>query len=217
MSLPRWDDEMKFELLRLKSELRPESFRVLHTPMGIGVSTKRQDTPNPRGVHLPHLTKSTQRLAGTSPEAKHPSVARSPKASEQKRSEPKAKLNTPVAVAPLPTKKFSNRWPKLLLVHALDLAFVLLTLGLGLLLANWFIDPKNFSANPGVLKQAFPLQLLIKSHGFKLLLGLYAFFSVYWLFFKLVTGSTLGESFFGNIGPLQNPRDTAPVKDSSDS
>ncbi len=36
MSLPRWDDEMKFELFRLKSELRPENFRVLAPPLGIG-------------------------------------------------------------------------------------------------------------------------------------------------------------------------------------
>src|SRR5690606_16359161 len=40
MSLPRWDDDMKFELLRLKSELKPENFRVLHTPIGIGAVTK---------------------------------------------------------------------------------------------------------------------------------------------------------------------------------
>lgn len=195
MNLPRWDDDMKFELLRLKSELKPENFRVLHHPMGLGTVTKKISPQSTKLVKVPH-----------------PSAAQTQARPVQRPRETQAPARVP-APRPRPRKSFT----RLVFIHALDLAFVALTIGLGLLLASWVIDPKHVSENPQLLKKAIPLQFLTKNNAFALVAGLYGFFSLYWLFFKFVSGSTLGESFLDNFWTLQNPRERASAKDSGDS
>lgn len=205
MTLPKWDDEMKFELLRLKSELRPDNFRVLHRPIGLGrlIEPELPSAPEYRSQAM---------ASHTSP---------SDPASKQGAQLPiESRLAALPSLPPLPTTSVSSMsrgLTKMLLIHALDIGFVVMTIGLGLLLASWLIDPGHVSKNPELLKQATPLRFLFKSNILILALGLYGFFSLYWLFFKLVSGSTLGESFLDNFRSLQNPRRSASVKDSGDS
>lgn len=201
MSLPRWDDEMKFELLRLKSELKPENFRVLHQPMGLGTLTKKPSSnKNP-------ITESTKNLRA------------SPSPLEARPSSPK--LRSAPQAAPIPTPVVRTKPQSALLrtffVHALDISFVLLTVVIGVLLTIWVIDPTHFSKNPELLKRSIPVQFISKNSALALVAGLYAFFSLYWLFFKLVSGSTLGESFLENFRTSHNPRQHASGKASGDS
>lgn len=207
MTLPKWDEEMKFELLRLKSELRSENFRVLHTPIGLGRLTASDIESGPElksapSSHSFHSAMSEhQRM-----QCAQPSI--------------ESRLAAVPSLPPLPTKSVSSMsrsLTKILIIHTLDVGFVVMTLGLGLLLATWLIDPGHVPTNPELLKQATPLRFLLENNLFVLALGLYGFFSLYWLFFKLVSGSTLGESFLDNFWSLQNPRRTASVKDSGDS
>lgn len=207
MSLPRWDDEMKFELLRLKSELKVENFRVLHQPLGLGRVTKKtsevkmgpplQTTVSELRQHAIDVHAAKFRSAASSSTPTH---ARPSQFSQERRS-----------------RSAPNSFSRFILVHALDVGFVLLSIAFGVLLAIWVIDPKHLSENPQLLRQSLPLQFLMESNAFALVIGLYAFFSLYWLFFKFVTGSTLGESFLNNFWSLQNPRKSASVKDSGDS
>ncbi|RZA23964.1 MAG: hypothetical protein EOP10_11295 [Proteobacteria bacterium] len=193
MTLPRWDDDMKFELLRLKNDLKAENFRALHNPIGLRPITRKSETKIPRSIS-PMAPVSVKPPSRFRPET------------------------LPTGLSPdLPQRAHSKSFSRLLVIHALDIAFVLLTIGLGLLLATWVIDPKHISKNPVLLKQAAPLLFLTKSNAFALVALLYGFFSLYWLFFKLVTGSTLGESFLDNFRTLQNPRRQASAKDSGDS
>ena len=213
MALPRWDEEMKFELLRLKTELRSENFRALHTPIGLGLISKAlEDESNPQNGIYPHLTNAalvmSTSTATTRANGQKAANARLPS------------LPSLPPLAPLPPKtasSMSRSLTKILIIHSLDVGFVVMTLGLGLLLASWLIDPDHLSENPELLKQATPIRFLLESNALTLALGLYGFFSLYWLFFKLVSGSTLGESFLDNFWSLQNPRRMPSVKDSGDS
>lgn len=214
MTLPKWDDEMKFELLRLKSELRPDNFRVLHNPIGLGRIAKSDEAQAVEALH-PNLLASARAPASLHiPDALRQTRANEPQSSIESR------LAAVPSLPPLPTKSGSplgRSLTKIFLIHLLDVAFVLMTLGLGLLLATWLIDPGHVPPNTDLLKQATPMRFLFESNLLFLVLGLYGFFSLYWLFFKLVSGSTLGESFLDNFWSLQNPRRTASVKDSRDS
>ncbi len=201
MSLPRWDDEMKFELLRLKTELKPENFRALHRPIGLGISTKKNQTPS----KLPHLAPKTN-TAQVHEGSRQAQMRFRPQSITERQDAPRQ-------VAP----SFSQKLLRLLAIHTLDILFVVITLGVGLLAAAWILDPASVSTDPLLLKEAAPVRILLKSKGFMILLGVYGFFSVYWLFFKIATGATLGESFLGNFRNLQNTRDTRSIKDSGDS
>ena len=201
MTLPRWDDEMKFELLRLKSELRSENFRVLHAPIGLGALKKNAIDI----ASFPHLK---------------PAAAADNRRRNDLPHTAESKLGSVPALPPIPSfpsASSSRSLSKLLIIHSLDLGFVTVTLGLGLLLASWLIDPGHVSDNPDLLRQALPMHFVIKSSVAWLVAGLYGFFSVYWLFFKLVSGSTLGESFLDNFWSLQNSRRAKSIKDSIDS
>lgn len=207
MTLPRWDEEMKFELLRLKSELRSENFRVLHTPIGLGrLTASRVESPSDASL-----------LAGS------PTFTSSVSDFQFKPVAQKLMESRLAAVPSLPTlptksvSSMSRSLTKILIIHTLDVGFVVMTLGFGLLLATWLIDPGHGPANPELLKQATPLRFLLENNLFVLALGLYGFFTLYWLFFKLVSGSTLGESFLDNFWSLQNPGKASSVKDSGDS
>ncbi len=194
MSLPKWDDEMKFELLRLKSELKPENFRSLHRPIGLGKLTKKSAQKNL--AHSP--AKNPRRQSATSEENLRPRFR-------------------PESIPPVPTAEPKRGLTRLVFAHALDILFVTTTLGLGLLLASYVMDPNHVSDNPELLRQAVPLRFLAKAKGIQLVLGLYGFFGLYWVFFKLASGATLGESFLDNFWTLQKSRERAPVKDSGDS
>ncbi|MBC7658201.1 MAG: hypothetical protein H7249_00680 [Chitinophagaceae bacterium] len=208
MTLPRWDEDMKFELLKLKSELRPENFRVLHAPLGLGRLTKSDAVTALKEPVFPHLALP-----------QHPEgILDTNKGTSSKAIE--ARLAAIPSLPELPshaTVSLSRRFSKLLIIHTLDVGFVVMTVALGLLLASWLIDPSHVSENPELLKQATPIRFLAESNAVTIVLGLYGFFSLYWLFFKLVSGSTLGESFLDNFWSLQNPRRTALGKDSGDS
>ncbi len=201
MILPQWDSDMKFELLRLKSELRAENFRALHHPIGLGHPTaSRQES---QGTSLSPLSgPSARSTVGPAPVA------------------PRLGAAPPLPLPSLPMNSASpmpRSLTKIFFIHFLDIVFVLITLGLGLLFACWLIDPGHVPWSPEQLKQASPLRFLREVHVVGLMLALYSFFSLYWLFFKLVSGSTLGESFLDNFWTLQKPRTAASIKDSGDS
>ncbi len=221
MTLPRWDEDMKYELLRLKSELRSDSFRVLHTPLGLGrVVGSEQKAALSTGSELYALPLSQVLFTPPSEHTVHQELeaAREAALAAAQAQVQAPALSLPVLSEPLPLPtSLAQRLVKILIVHSLDLGFVVVTLGLGLLLATWLIDPGNVSENPNLLKHAAPLRFLLGSNTLALVLGVYGFFSFYWLFFKLVSGSTLAESFLDNFWSLQNPRKAPSVKDSGDS
>jgi len=254
MTLPKWDEEMKYELLRLKSELRSDNFRVLHNPIGLGrlsggdgssfggkelfpmpklaqpLFAPPHDGPAPLAAPLrkdrdKDREKESGLLAAIPPLPPLPPLPQT-----QSQSQAPMPLKAQAVASPLPTQlplplpplsaeglSLSSRVMKKAIAHSLDLTFVVMTLGLGLLLATWLIGPVNVSENPDHLKHAAPLRFLMESSTLALVLGVYGFFSFYWLFFKLVSGSTLGESFLDNFSSLQNSRNTPPVNDSGDS
>ncbi|RZA12990.1 MAG: hypothetical protein EOP10_30505, partial [Proteobacteria bacterium] len=135
MTLPRWDEEMKFELLRLKSELRPENFRVLHAPIGLGRITKI-DEPAAQPISYARAVKSAETHVAAIPPLPLPA----------------AKHNS----------SMSRSLARLLIIHSLDVAFVVMTLGLGLLFASWLIDPGHMALSPELLKRAAPIRFLLE-------------------------------------------------------
>jgi hypothetical protein len=228
MTLPRWDDEMRFELLRLKNELKAENFRILHHPIGLRAVAKVQEAraqtpqiplPMTRSASLSQSqTKSHSSLSLSQSTANAPSKApasANKRINQTSRFRPSARAEGALHLTALARVQLGIT--KRLVIHALDIVFVSMTIGLGLLLASWITDPTHLSKNPELLRQTPPLRFLMHSNVILLVALLYGFFSLYWLFFKLVTGSTLGESFLDNFRNLQNPRGGASAKDSGDS
>jgi hypothetical protein len=208
MSLPRWDDEMKFDLLRLKSELRPENFRALHQPLGLG--TVRSDPLKAPTMPFPHLTPMK---ADAKDAEKRPYMPGLPQ------SMPTTLVD---AIGPLPPLGKGPRTRlqsalRFAMVHALDLAFVCLCLSLGLILLSWVVDPLHVSLDLNTLKQASPLQFLQKLQTLAVIVGIYTAFVLYWIFFKVVSGTTLGETCVDLMKQEQMPGRSAPLNGSGDS
>ena len=219
MNGPRWDDEMKFELFRLRSELRTENFRVLATPLGLGrmrVEKERSEKPlyPPMRVFLPVRpalaaqskgqalqipgTRGLADTASISQESRAPAIRRD---IAQPASMP---TDRPLASFPAATttdnsrdkgSSFTHRpWLRWVFVHLLDLGFVMICLALGLVALGFILDPSNMSWTPEHLGQAVPLQILRRLQSWMLVIGIYMVFAIYWLFFKFVSGATLGET-----------------------
>lgn len=236
MSGPRWDDEMKFELFRLKSELRSENFRVLATPLGLGrIKADPSQARRPERSLYPTLTKSSaEPLSGPStqpsPEALFPRPQRpvsravpvklnmdSPRRTLTHESEEidLSALASPLMVDERP--HFGFKLSHFLLAHLLDLSFVGLCLGLGFVVLVLILDPSHLSLGPEGLLESVPMQVLQRLEIWAIALGVYTVFGLYWLFFKLVSGSTLGESCVNNFRQRDLEMAAAPGNASTES
>lgn len=215
MSLPRWDDEMKFELLRLKSELRPENFRVLHQPLGLGTlrADLGQTSPFP---HLAPMAQPTPADPWLETQAQEKNKARPTSRGMQPPPSLLSAEGLPSARSKAPSSGLAS-YARFALVHILDLSFVCLCLSLGLILLSWVVDPQHLSFDLGTLKQASPLQFLQNLQTLALVLGVYTAFVLYWIFFKVVSGSTLGETCFELIKNSETRGTAAPINGSGDS
>ncbi|MCX6131942.1 MAG: hypothetical protein NTX25_23160 [Proteobacteria bacterium] len=228
MQHPLWDDEMKFELFRFRSELKTESIRVLAEPMGLGL-VKRDSNPGrslyPQLAQKPLENDPASNKASlgkavqvASPTKAYPSPGEMTAASLQLSSVPSIPQGSPVPkLKPQGPSMYWRHWGFLLASHCVDLAFVGLCLGLGFVVLGWVIDPANMSFHPKILAQAVPIQVLQKVNGWALVLGVYIVFSCYWLFFKFVSGVTLGETCLHNFSHGGEPSRAATGKGSGDS
>lgn len=216
MSGPRWDDEMKFELFRLKSELRSENFRVLATPLGLGrLMADPQQARRPERSLYPSLTRTTEPLAAqtltrTAEPQLFPRPARAILRPIQVTAEPirrtltheTEELDLSALASPLMVEEkphFGFKLSHFLLAHILDLTFVGICLALGFVVLVLILDPGHLSLAPDGLLESVPMQVLRRLETWTLCLGVYVVFGLYWLFFKLVSGSTLGESCVNNF------------------
>jgi hypothetical protein len=227
MQHPLWDDEMKFELFRFRSELKAENIRVLAEPMGLGLVKREASTGRSLYPQLAQKPLDSDQQASKNLKSK-PTLAPPPHLSYPTPSEMPAKSlqTSAVAATPNPTQTAvaspqrsevpKNRWLSLMLSHGVDLGFVGLCLGLGFVVLGLVIDPQNMSFQPKILAQAAPFQLLRQVNGWVLLLGVYAVFSCYWLFFKFVSGATLGETCLHNFSHDDEPSRAAVGKGSGD-
>jgi hypothetical protein len=227
MQHPLWDDEMKFELFRFRSELKTENIRVLAEPLGLGL-VKRESSQGrslyPQLAHAP-MQPETAPAKNLKTKATPAAVPMNyPTPSEM----PAASLQTS-AVPPIPNPEQPmiaradrqetpmRRWLFLLLSHCVDLGFVGLCLGLGFIVLGFVIDPANMSLHPKILLEAAPVQVLRQVHGLALMIGVYVVFGCYWLFFRFVSGATLGETCLHNFSHDAEPPRAASVKGSGDS
>jgi hypothetical protein len=227
MQHPLWDDEMKFELFRFRSELKTENIRVLAEPMGLGL-VKRESSQGrslyPQLAHTPMHPETTAAKNLKTKATPAPTPMNYPAPSEM----PAASLQTsPVPSIPNPQQPIIpmadrpqpsiRRWLFLVLSHCVDLGFVGLCLGLGFIVLGFVIDPANMSLHPKILMEAAPVQVLRQVHGWALLIGVYLVFGCYWLFFRFVSGATLGETCLHNFSHDVEPPRAASVKGSGDS
>jgi hypothetical protein len=227
MQHPLWDDEMKFELFRFRSELKTENIRVLAEPLGLGL-VKRESSQGrslyPQLAHAPMQPETTPAKNLKTKATPAPAPMNYPTPGEM----PAASLQTsPIPAIPNPQQPLMpmadrpgipvRRWLFLLLSHCVDLCFVGLCLGLGFIVLGFVIDPAHMSLHPKNLLQAAPVQVLRQVHAWALIVGVYIVFGCYWLFFRFVSGATLGETCLHNFSHDFEPPSAASVKGSGDS
>ncbi len=208
MSQPQWDEEMKFELFRLKSDLRIENFRVLATPLGLGqVQQDAAEAESPLFPSPPLATPVPAAAFQASVLLNAPPIPTKPLPPPQAIAMPLTRvenfepieenLDEQMTAYSQDSLVYQPRWiiySRFILGHSLDLLFVGSSLAIGLLVLTWVTDPTHMSLDWSLLSQAFPINLLQKMRLWALLAGLYLVFTVYWLFFRFVSGQTLGES-----------------------
>ena len=228
MQHPLWDDEMKFELFRFRSELKAENIRVLAEPMGLGL-VKRESTagrslyPQLAQKPLAYEQQASKNLkpkltAANPTKINYPTPSEMPATSLQASAVPSIPNPAQAVIASSERPEAPrNRWLSLMLSHCVDLGFVGLCLGLGFVVLGLVIDPQNMSFQPEILAQSVPIQVLRQVNGWALLLGIYAVFSCYWLFFKFVSGATLGETCLHNFSHDDETSRAAVGKGSGDS
>lgn len=231
MKHPQWDDEMKFELFRFRSELRIEDIRVLAQPLGLGLLPLEPEearslypklaAPNLNGDTparaFQQLRQSTAVLQPSRPKAQDMKV------SSQLRPEtlPQRDLHSIQQAEPafrkLKGSSAKSRWLYLVLAHCVDLGFIGVCLAMGFLVLIGMIDPSSLSLKPHILSQSLPLQFLSHISPWLILLGVYVIFACYWLFFKIISGLTLGETYLHNFNHGSDQLQEALYKESGDS
>jgi hypothetical protein len=227
MQHPLWDDEMKFELFRFRSELKTENIRVLAEPLGLGL-VKRETSPGrslyPQLAHAPIQPEPAAAKNLNSRPTPPPAALNYPTPGEM----PAASLQaSPIPAIPHPQQPLMTmahkpqnslrRWLFYVLSHCVDLGFVGLCLGLGFIVLGFVLDPTNMSLHPETWMQAAPVQVLRQIHGWALMVGVYIVFGCYWCFFRFVSGATLGETCLHNFSHDVEPPRAASVKGSGDS
>jgi hypothetical protein len=228
MQHPLWDDEMKFELFRFRSELKTEHIRVLAEPLGLGLVKRESSQGRSLYPQLAHAPMQPETAAAKNLKAKatpaavpmnYPTPSEMPAASLQ--ASPVPPISNPdqalMPRADRPQQSAPRRWLFLLLSHCVDLGFVGLCLGLGFIVLGFVIDPANMSLHPKILLEAAPAQVLRQVHGLALMVGVYVVFGCYWFFFRIVSGATLGETCLHNFSHDSEPPRSASVKASGDS
>lgn len=212
MSGPRWDEEMKFELLRLRSEMRSENFRVLATPLGLGRISVPQ-TAAKKSLYPVLRTPSSLKPPRPAPADSSRETAASPQSQAMMPISALEQLQEGTATQKrrsfLPQTRL-GRMLHPLSIHMLDLGFVLLCLGMGLVVLGFILDPTQMSWRPEQLAQALPIQMLQRLQAWTLIVGVYLIFGLYWLFFKIVSGHTLGESLWPKFSAADKEVAAAP-------
>ncbi|SME94485.1 hypothetical protein [Pseudobacteriovorax antillogorgiicola] len=185
MSGLEWNDELKLELLRLKAEINPQSLKVLSKGIGIG-NIKSVKANNPI---FEEETKRHMRVAkATVSNSQRPSYTMPLKPSEQ------APIPTPRYIEQAANIQKGRGFRLFFQSHLLDILFILFSITVGVLFLGIIFDRQHLSA--GHWDQWFPLRLV---EGVSLVSAaaiVYGLFGIYFLFFRLAMGMTLGESMF---------------------
>ncbi len=225
MAVPQWDEEMKFELFRLKSELRLDNFRVLAMPLGLGAITREpssREAPLFPAAAVPPVPASAYQASVLVAPPTIPTKPMPPPTPIQMRLEPVTSHQEGEDAVDEYGEGFEtfhrSLWARInrfVLVHMLDLLFVGMCVLLGFGMLGWIIDPAHMSFRWEVLSQAAPLALVQKLRVWALILGLYLVFTLYWLFFKFVSGQTLGETCVDNFREGEEPLQAHEAQDSA--
>lgn len=206
-----WDESMNLELLRLKAELSNKSFRPIN--LGLGLGELR-----------PVIEKDSEMAASVSMEKKADFLSNGAMSDFQPGSESylsfknskQADINRKESSAPYSTEKTiikpvqkssqlsqkqrvsrpekRSLFYKYVKSHLIDMVFVTVTLAMAVCGFGWVVDDMPSAWDPQALRDWLPIRLLADTEPLHLLLGIYAVFLLYWLFFKLILGATIGQS-----------------------
>ena len=226
MQHPQWDDEMKFELFRFRSELRVENIRVLAPPLGLGLlplEPQLERSLYPQLAQLPATSafdanafSKTQRA----PQVAYLAPTNEMPASALHRSEVQSVQHIQEHIAHGQEPQAENHlifrlWQQFL-AHCIDLAFIGLCLAMGCIVLTAMLDPSSLSFRPNILAQSVTLQFLAKQSAWIVLIAAYCLFTCYWVLFKIVSGTTLGESCLHNFSHVEEQLQAPLGKGSSD-
>ena len=212
MSNLEWDEGMQREWLRLKAEIANKNFRPLSIGIGLGhlrPLSQVETEPSIPGIdqqalasaHTPQssqdltawqeggaLFKKSKSTAAAKPAAM---LGYSPEKSMVAESE---QLSHQFQKRPTSRSKYEHLFYKYVKSHLIDMLFVILTLFMAASGFALVVEGKPLAWNLQALRDWLPMQWLVELEPIYLLLGIYGVYLMYWLFFKLVLGSTLGQS-----------------------
>lgn len=174
MSNLEWNDELRMELLRLKAEISPENLRVLSKGLGLGVTGKRVVT----------VVESNDDVSFSKP----PVGEAQPQQNFDQVIHPRSQPEVPEL------QPFWGRIKRVLLVHLVDLTFIVLCLMLGALSLAFVFQWGGLGTNYWQQLQDF-----LKNQGYVFLASaIYGLFVVYFIFFRTFLGKTLGEELISS-------------------
>lgn len=219
MEAPQSNKSFGAELKRFAENIDIHQFRPLSAGIGLGFVT-RQDPS--QGLQKPYSQgRSPDAYASTSEQFNSEPQHRPPEPSVQlRRLFPNQEVIVPQPLPnmqPLgeavlgsamhpdlvatPSAEKKGRWRRtwrmirLILVHGIDLFAVAFSLIAALLVGAWFLAPDGNTFAVRVLKWT-PVSEITHLSIIELGIGVYLLFGMYWAFFKLVVGFTIGQGIF---------------------
>lgn len=186
------------EVRRLRSQLDPRRFQPLHSGLGLGrvrpAAPKQPQsvpTPPPRVASFANTAEVSsasrayeQPMPRTAPPSGLPPLPPLPTTI----SSTVASVETPLVTRP----KKSRGW---FMIYACDAAIVAATLLTGALSVELLTGTEIFPLNWQSIQASLPAMVVRELGYARSAIGFLILFIVYWLFFRIVAGSTLGEFF----------------------
>ncbi|MFW7380479.1 MAG: hypothetical protein ACOH5I_16825 [Oligoflexus sp.] len=203
MAGTEWDDHLRLDLMRLKSELSVHSLKIAGPGLGFGHyypkdKTEKQERQSFQTVHSSQIPLADEiatnhaqikknmppknRLATAANDSGHPMSQEFAATSVIRPLDGNAKIQK------------NDVFYKLLKSYFIDIVFVIGTLLVVLCGIGLAFDGHQFVWNWQDLQRWLPIRFLLDSSWLAVVAGFLGVFLVYWLFFKFVAGHTLGES-----------------------
>jgi hypothetical protein len=204
MSSADWDEQMREDLVRLKNELNSQSIKVLGPGFGFGRFKPNQE-PAPGSESTSFQAEA---IRDTARPRRQTSAGFSSATMDRPKTSPTPRPEQAFDRTHLEKKTNYKRKPifyKFLKIHFVDIMFVSVTLFMVLCGIGIVLERQALTWDWSDFDRLLPFRLIQQTPWYGVVGGIYLVFVVYWLFFKVIVGQTLGEGWiWGSHGPSRN-------------
>lgn len=193
---------LSIELRQLSQTLTPERFQPLSQGLGLGQLEDKKNQPIAPATIAPSMRRPKE---GVVPPPKFLCAD----LNNQMFATPQMPMSQTFSMDSAfasPDRDFKTKRSLLhsFIAHAVDLIVVMMSLMIAMIVTGWVFTPEGEQWSFSVFSNWDPLKIVAGIHPILILFVVYAIFGIYWLFFKFVSGATLGQMLYLRKASRQN-------------